>query len=71
MNNWRLVVKLVLSMSSQDLVPMDTQSSFQTSRLQIQAIQNSVEKLKDVAERMTARALGGLSVVHADNVSVQ
>ena len=51
----------MLSVLSQDLVPMDTQSSFQTSRLQIQAIQNSVEKLKDVAERMTARALGELS----------
>lgn len=37
---------------------MDTQASFQSSRLQIQAIQNSVEKLKDVADRMTARALG-------------
>ena len=37
---------------------MDTQASFQTSRLQIQAIHNSVEKLKDVADRMTARALG-------------
>ena len=37
---------------------MDTQASFQTSHLQIQAIHNSVEKLKDVADRMTARALG-------------
>lgn len=37
---------------------MDTQASFQSSRLQIQAIHNSVEKLKDVADRMTARALG-------------
>ena len=37
---------------------MDTQASFQSSRLQIQAIHNSVEKLKDVADRMIARALG-------------
>ena len=42
---------------------MDTQASFQSSRLQIQAIQNSVEKLKDVADRMTARALSRLSLV--------
>ena len=41
---------------------MDTQSSFQSSRLQIQAIHNSVEKLKDIADRMTARALGKSSV---------
>ena len=43
---------------SQELVPMDTQASFQSSRLQIQAIHNSVEKLKEIADRMTARVLG-------------
>jgi len=37
---------------------MDVQASFQSSRLQIQAVHNSVEKLKDIADRMTARALG-------------
>ncbi|RMX44458.1 hypothetical protein pdam_00010065 [Pocillopora damicornis] len=47
-----------LASKAKELVPMDTQASFQTSRLQIQAIHNSVEKLKDVADRMTARALG-------------
>ena len=41
---------------------MDTQASFQSSRLQIQAIHNSVEKLKDIADRMTARALGWLRI---------
>lgn len=41
---------------------MDTQSSFQSSRLQIQAIYNSAEKLKEIADRMTARALGKSSV---------
>ncbi|XP_068674297.1 sorting nexin-8-like [Montipora foliosa] len=46
-----------LASKAKELVPMDTQASFQSSRLQIQAIQNSVEKLKDVADRMTARAL--------------
>ena len=45
---------------SQELVPMDTQASFQSSRLQIQAIHNSVEKLKEIADRMTARVLGQL-----------
>lgn len=54
---------------------MDTQSSFQSSRLQIQAIYNSVEKLKDIADRMTARALGKSSVKcqvnhEKDNVSL-
>ena len=54
---------------------MDTQSSFQSSRLQIQAIHNSVEKLKDIADRMTARALGKSSVKcqvndEKDNVSL-
>lgn len=47
-----------LASKAKELVPMDTQASFQTSRLQIQAIHNSVEKLKDVADRMIARALG-------------
>lgn len=54
---------------------MDTQSSFQSSRLQIQAIHNSVEKLKEIADRMTARALGKSSVKcqvnhEKDNVSL-
>ena len=43
---------------------MDTQSSFQSSRLQIQAIHNSVEKLKDIADRMTARALGNCHLLN-------
>ncbi|KAL9956859.1 hypothetical protein ACROYT_G038406 [Oculina patagonica] len=47
-----------LASKAKELVPMDTQASFQSSRLQIQAIHNSVEKLKDIADRMTARALG-------------
>jgi len=52
---------------------MDTQSSFQSSRLQIQAIHNSVEKLKDIADRMTARALGKSSVkcvVNCEKVNI-
>ena len=42
---------------------MDTQASFQSSRLQIQAIHNSVEKLKDILDRMTARVLGWLNIL--------
>lgn len=46
-----------LASKAKELVPMDTQASFQSSRLQIQAIHNSVEKLKEIADRMTARVL--------------
>ena len=37
---------------------MDTQASFVQSKQQIHAINTSVERLKDIADRMTARALG-------------
>ena len=42
---------------------MDTQASFSTSRLQIQSIYSCVEKLKDVMDRMVARALGQLDFI--------
>ena len=65
-NSWFLTLRIywLFSISTQELVPMDTQASFQSSRLQILAVQNSVEKLKDVGDRMTARALGVLSLFH-------
>ncbi|KAK3754436.1 hypothetical protein QZH41_009222, partial [Actinostola sp. cb2023] len=47
-----------LASGIRDLVPMDIQASFNASRDQIRCIHNSIDKIKDVADRQTARTLG-------------
>ncbi|EDO31495.1 predicted protein [Nematostella vectensis] len=47
-----------LSPRIKELVPMDVQASFNASKKQINALHNSVEKMKDVADHLTARTLG-------------
>ncbi|KXJ27091.1 Sorting nexin-8 [Exaiptasia diaphana] len=47
-----------LSSGIRELVPMDVQASFSASKDQIRCIHNSVDKMKDVADRQTARTLG-------------
>ncbi|XP_032226562.2 sorting nexin-8 [Nematostella vectensis] len=47
-----------LSPRIKELVPMDVQANFNASKKQINALHNSVEKMKDVADHLTARTLG-------------
>ncbi|XP_031567509.1 sorting nexin-8-like [Actinia tenebrosa] len=47
-----------LSVGIKELVPMDVQASFSASKEHIRCIHNSVERMKEIADRITMRTLG-------------
>jgi hypothetical protein len=47
-----------MDLSLKELVPMDVQASFTSSKEQIRCIHNSIDKMKDIADRLTMRTFG-------------